>query len=198
MKKLVAISTLSLFLGVLFTSCMAPNVITLPDKVPVNYEMSVEALNKAGLYNFCDSQITSKNFSKEVTSGKDTLQMVLLNFNKNHVSYSRVVRFMAKHNMRPAKLKELQSLIVQARDTGMSYSIVALGSATDSMSLSSFSDWHEEWGLRKMVPYFGEGFGYFTHGKNERKRVGQNLTLEPMNELSGISFNFLAVLNKKE
>ncbi|MFZ2072401.1 MAG: hypothetical protein WA101_03450 [Minisyncoccia bacterium] len=94
----------------------------------VDYTMSIEQLIVAGHYDCINSEVNSKNFFEEKTSGKCTLKMHLINF-KDYMTSEDVKKCMDKNNLRPASLKELLAFGITNLPFLKKHSVFALGSS---------------------------------------------------------------------
>lgn len=114
--------------------------------VSINYDLSVEAMVRAGDYDYQNSDITERNFPSE-EKGTRELELHLVHFNRV-MSSDDVKRELAKLGLRPATLKELLAFGALYKEEQRKYPIVALGSV-----------W-QYWDGNRDVPYLVGYSGY--------------------------------------
>lgn len=101
-----------------------------PDQEPIkffiNYKKTIEKINTIGHYTV-SKHISSKFFKKEKSSGKDTVNGIIVKFKSEFVTSKEAISWMNDNKLRPATLKELQMFGINANTPDNIYT-VALGS----------------------------------------------------------------------
>ena len=92
----------------------------------VNYGMSVEDAVKLGLYDWANSDITSRNFPTKRTDKAD-LTIKFMQFNRA-ISTEDALRELDRMGYRPAELHEILAFGEKYPDVQREFPIVALGS----------------------------------------------------------------------
>ena len=100
--------------------------------VSVNYDLSIEALVKAGEYNWVNENIVEKNFPVE-GGGTEQVEFHLVHFNRV-MNSADVEKELEKLGLRPANLKELLSFGSTYQEEQRKYPIVALGSVWQNLN----------------------------------------------------------------
>lgn len=94
--------------------------------VSVDYGMSVEELIKLGLYDWANSDITSKHFPTQRT-GKQEVVIELIHFNRS-IGSEEALRELDKMGYRPAELHELLAFGAKYPNIQREFPVIALGS----------------------------------------------------------------------
>jgi len=94
----------------------------------VDYDMSLEAMIKAGHYDVIETDITAKRFPLSGI-GQVAFEPKLFHFNRN-ISSKDVIKEMEKQGFRPATIEDLLAYGAALPEEQRKFSIVALGSVT--------------------------------------------------------------------
>ncbi|PIR97979.1 MAG: hypothetical protein COT89_01875 [Candidatus Colwellbacteria bacterium CG10_big_fil_rev_8_21_14_0_10_42_22] len=94
--------------------------------ITVDYGLSVEAMVKAGRYDWVNDYITSRNFPTK-KKGKKQVVVELIHLNRS-VSTDDALKELDKMGMRPAELHELLALGQMYPELQREFPVVALGS----------------------------------------------------------------------
>ena len=95
-------------------------------KISIDYVQSLEAMVRAGKYNYANDDITAANFPPQ-GSGKARLEAILVQFGR-YVDSDEVLAEMEKNGLRAGTLAELLALGAQHPNAQKEGDIVALGS----------------------------------------------------------------------